>query len=284
MFQTIGPKASGSGNCLPKYPGFEFDVFNLIKDYFTNMEEPIISFKFYKLIMLIFDCYSNEKSKQENFLSKNLLQKSQFMQKVSDINLPSNCVYETAFSGKEPVTKIVSIDELSVAFPNLVKYFSQSSKDALSMANHSKNYESVISTTTPNSYKTVSTMPRNSKIKNFDRTTPKLNQSNNSDLKFTLESPPEAGEYMLNKDFNLKKFYSLRKNTKLSYVDILPESRSNKENKYYNLMQLILLLLPSSSRRHLHLLIRVFYKIIRNKDLCLLTKDSIALKEYVSLP
>src|SRR5690606_1287214 len=51
------PKASGSGNCLPKYPGFEYDVFNLIREYFTNIEEPIIPFEFYLVLLNTFDSY-----------------------------------------------------------------------------------------------------------------------------------------------------------------------------------------------------------------------------------
>lgn len=249
-------------------------MFKLIKEYFTNMEEPIIPSDFYHLITAIFELYLDELSGKKRSFKYN-----------NELNLPSNCVYETAFSGKDPVTKIVSIDELSVAFPNLIEYFQRNSKNLGANFGRTVNHiSSVSSTVTPNnSFKTISTMPRNAKLKSIDTLTPKvLNQSGKSDINFAIESPPEAGEYMLNKDFNLKKFYSLRKNTKFSYSDIVPQKR-NVKNHYYELLQLILLVLPSPNRRHLQLLIRVFYKILRNKDLCLMTKDSIALKEHVRL-
>lgn len=283
------PKASGSGNCLPKYPGFEYDVFKLIRDYFSNLEEPIIPFELYKLILSTFDNYIQENAskftkhqnrKMASFLksTSTIFQKEQVPR--NEINLPSNCVYETAFSGKEPVTKIVPIDELSTTFPNLADYFKP-------MIGKRQPFSPMNSSTmsTSSTFKAISTMPRNSsklrQLAQVNSSTPQNapNCQMMSDI-LCLDSPPESSEYMLSKDMwsQQRQFYSLRRN----------ESRRSKASplgtpsKNYKLLQLVLLTLPSPNRRHLQFLLRLFYKIIRNKELCLLTKDSQALKEQVN--
>lgn len=38
----LGPNASGSGSCLPNYPGFEKDVFKVVRDFFINPQVPLI--------------------------------------------------------------------------------------------------------------------------------------------------------------------------------------------------------------------------------------------------
>ncbi|XP_017494092.1 PREDICTED: DEP domain-containing protein 1A-like, partial [Rhagoletis zephyria] len=311
------PKASGSGNCLPKYPGFEYDVFILVRDYFINLEEPIIPFEYYKLISNTFDSYSQEavallRTKQSlpSFLKCNsaLMTANESNNNniiANDIlNLPKNCVYETAFSGREPVTKIVPIDELSIVLPN---YFSQLNglKSVISPFNSS-------TCSSSNTFRAISTMPRSgSKLRSQQQQRQCqqsfINNSNNNNstpqgVKNTsqmmsdilcLESPPESGEYMLGKDMSgdgSRRFYSLHRNRtrqstrsssssqqqNMSVVQTLANSR-----KYYTLLQMILFTLPSSNRRHLQLLLRLFHKIIRNKELCILTKDSVALKEHI---
>lgn len=37
-----GPNASGSGSCLPNYPGFEKDVFKVVRDFFLNTQVPLL--------------------------------------------------------------------------------------------------------------------------------------------------------------------------------------------------------------------------------------------------
>ena len=277
-----GPKASGSGNCLPKYPGFESDVFNLIRDYFTNIEEPIIPFEFYNLIMCTFDNYCSETA----FKSKNM---SSFLKCPPSsrelLNLPSNCVYETVFSGNEPVTKIVPIDELSTVFPNFADYFG---RPILINANSPMN-----SLPMSDTFKAISTMPRsNSKLRpqitssrgNCISTPHNVKNSQMMSDILCLDSPPESGEYMLNKNMDLKRFYSLHRGKNYrTNSNITSQVGHSSTSKQYQLLQLILLTLPSANRRHLQLLLRLFHKIIRNKELCLLTKDSLALKEHVSL-
>ncbi|XP_067122366.1 DEP domain-containing protein 1A-like isoform X1 [Centruroides vittatus] len=62
---TNWPNANGSSSCLPNYPGFEMDVFKVVKDYFTNMGIPLIPFNLYKLFMYIFETlyYQTEENK-----------------------------------------------------------------------------------------------------------------------------------------------------------------------------------------------------------------------------
>ena len=38
---------NGKESCLPSYPGFEQDVFNVVKDYFLSLSEPLTSFSLY---------------------------------------------------------------------------------------------------------------------------------------------------------------------------------------------------------------------------------------------
>ena len=38
---------NGRESCLPSYPGFEQDVFNVVKDYFLDLKEPLLTFGLY---------------------------------------------------------------------------------------------------------------------------------------------------------------------------------------------------------------------------------------------
>ncbi|XP_050400821.1 DEP domain-containing protein 1B isoform X4 [Patella vulgata] len=40
---------------LPNYPGFEKDVFGVVKDYFTNLEEPLMTYDMYEVITNVFE-------------------------------------------------------------------------------------------------------------------------------------------------------------------------------------------------------------------------------------
>ncbi|XP_022243502.1 DEP domain-containing protein 1A-like isoform X2 [Limulus polyphemus] len=48
------PHASGSSSCLPNYPGFELDVFRVVRDYFNNLGVPLIPFTLYDIFVVIF--------------------------------------------------------------------------------------------------------------------------------------------------------------------------------------------------------------------------------------
>ncbi|KAI7696077.1 hypothetical protein SSS_08129 [Sarcoptes scabiei] len=296
------PKASGSGNCLPKYPGFEYDVFKLIREYFTNMDEPIIPEKFYQLLIDVFQLCNKpivakpqvsliSSSSNSNLRNDIISSKSVYNSLNYELGLPPNCVYETAFSGKEPVTKIVSIDEISSTFPDLVEFFKQY-KTKSSKMHCLNNYQSLNNSNyngnssnfaTKNNKVVSSTIPKGLSAKRIYSDENSLivqNHKNDISNKLSFNSPPESGEYMLNKNFN--RFYSLRKKSKIhSLKDSDQMDATKSKQKYYECLQLILFSLPSINRRYLQLLIRMFHKIIENKELCLLTKNSVALKEYI---
>lgn len=285
------PKASGSGNCLPKYPGFEFDVFKLIRDYFINLEEPLIPFEFYSLLMETFDQHVRGSLMSNRKLPTNSLYNFSIKHPANDINLPSNCVYETVFSDKDPVTKIVPIDELSGMFPTILDLFRPNSIPTSTNSRTFVNSGNVSSSSilTNGTFQAISTMPRSSSSKlrtqRINSSTPQ-NSINTQTQMFSdilhLDTPPET-----NKNANFRKSYSLsrsqirnaqRSNETTQSIQMNSQAISTNN---YQLLKLLLLLVPSSNRRHLQLLIRLFYKIIQNKELCLLTKDSITLKEQI---
>ena len=39
---------------LPSYPGFEKDVFRVVKDYFCGLTEPLMTFEMYEVIINVF--------------------------------------------------------------------------------------------------------------------------------------------------------------------------------------------------------------------------------------
>lgn len=45
------PNASGTGSCLPNYPGFEGDVFKVVKDYFCNLGIPLSTYAMYDVFI-----------------------------------------------------------------------------------------------------------------------------------------------------------------------------------------------------------------------------------------
>ena len=52
LFACSGPeKAEGD---LPSYPGFEKDVFGVVRDYFIGLPEPLITYELYDVIINAF--------------------------------------------------------------------------------------------------------------------------------------------------------------------------------------------------------------------------------------
>ncbi|XP_053393922.1 DEP domain-containing protein 1B-like isoform X2 [Mercenaria mercenaria] len=64
---------------LPNYPGFEKDVFRVVKDYFCELPEPLMTYNMYEVITNVFVKSSNQKTGQQ-----------------SCVNLPSNCEYSNS--------------------------------------------------------------------------------------------------------------------------------------------------------------------------------------------
>ncbi|KAF8771263.1 DEP domain-containing protein 1A [Argiope bruennichi] len=48
------PNASGSGSCLPNYPGFEKDVFKVVRDFFINTQVPLLTESLTPLLLKVF--------------------------------------------------------------------------------------------------------------------------------------------------------------------------------------------------------------------------------------
>lgn len=270
----LGPSATGSGNCLPKYPGFEYDVFKLIKEYFVNFEEPIIPYLYYHIFLDVYELYVKALlSSRKKTVSASYSNNSSIIN--HELGLPANCVYETVFSSKDPVTKIVPIDELSNIFPNLLEYFKQTTlkENLISQISLPMN---VSRTSLP----IVSTIPRHSTKKKYS-----IDYCSNLPQLF-FESSQKNSKYIQNNSVNFQQYYSFsNRKGDLNIISELPsniKTSSTLVDHYYELLQLLLLLLPSPNRRYLQLLIRLFYKMIRNKELCILTTDSFALKENVS--
>ena len=248
------------------------------------MEQPIIPSSYYSVFIHVHRLYlSKSHLKINNGHTKHI---------NDDLGLPANCVYETIFSSKEPVTKIVPIDELSAVFPSFLHYFRQQQQQQ-QHSNPNSFVSSPLSSSsinqfTSNTFRALSTIPRKSRNnKNcFTTTTP-----NTTDDRQKFESPPENGEYMFNKTFDddcssKRQFYSLqrRKSDKISsrlLNEMETEMESIGHQNHYELLQLLLILLPNVNRRYLQLLIRLFARILSNKEICLLTNDSLTLKEHV---
>lgn len=53
----LGPNASGSGSCLPNYPGFEKDVFKVVCDFFINSQVPLLPEFLSSAMLLTFSEY-----------------------------------------------------------------------------------------------------------------------------------------------------------------------------------------------------------------------------------
>ncbi len=245
-----GPKASGSGSCLPKYPGFENDVFAVVRDYFVNIGIPLIPNQMYSFMIAIYDMFTNEPNNENalNYVHKNANQKLspilsvmeklkretmsdndlmtstpiQENQVLTTVQLPPNHIFETFFMGDNPVTKIVSIDELTNLFktnPNIKNLNSFSKRETniyktpstgkieslgtdLKTSEKSRYFEAV--TTMPRMPKNKHKSPITSNIYKTKYESPESQSSNSSGIGyynfgFAMQSPTEDGQYMLNK-------------------------------------------------------------------------------------
>lgn len=271
LILELGPRSSSSGNSFPQYPGFENDVFNTIKDYFTSIPEPIIPCRYSNLLLSLYSKYLQKIRYCHNLSTFNTqttlsqLDPTLPFDVDNELNLPANCVYETAFESVEPVTKIVPIDELAANFPSLVEHFQK--------------------------HQVLSPPPKTVPKRTEQQMFPSKLCSSNSDLPMTTSKTFQALSTIPRKSSKHKKSQTSMETSPMK-SDILysiedennNRSSSNPDsskNVFYEAIQLVLVIIPSANRRHLHLLVRMFYKILHNKDLCLLTSDSEELKRQV---
>ncbi|GFS90368.1 DEP domain-containing protein 1A [Nephila pilipes] len=54
------PNASGSGSCLPNYPGFEKDVFKVVRDFFINTQVPLLTESITPLLIKVFCHFTHQ--------------------------------------------------------------------------------------------------------------------------------------------------------------------------------------------------------------------------------
>ena len=157
------------------------------------MEEPIIPSSYYSVFIHVHRLYlSKSHLKINNGHTKHI---------NDDLGLPANCVYETIFSSKEPVTKIVPIDELSAVFPSFLHYFRQQQQQHSNPNSFvsSPLSSSSINQFTSNTFRALSTIPRKSRNnKNcFTTTTPKTTTF------FTLEMTSIDIDHIINETMSI---------------------------------------------------------------------------------
>ncbi|CAG2162925.1 unnamed protein product [Oppiella nova] len=244
------PKASGSDSCLPKYPGFENDVFAVVRDYFINIGIPLIPNQLYALITHIYDKHTasptfasinhrlnrNHKPKAIEIPTPILCcQKQQNTstpivesQAPTTVELPPNHVFETVFMGETPVTKIVSIDELNNLFANNSRIKSCDSfcdkYSAINRQTHQKfensRYVEAITTIPRNRRQLLYKSPITENIYKSKYQSPESSAgSPNSyyNFGFAMQSPTEDGEYMESKSVS-----------SLSSIHMSPVSRNSQ--------------------------------------------------------
>ncbi|GFT59562.1 DEP domain-containing protein 1A [Trichonephila clavipes] len=141
------PNASGSGSCLPNYPGFEKDVFKVVRDFFINPQVPLLTESLTPLLVKVFchfteQQYINFNNAKTSLITSNLNTSSRSTTAVktstplgtNDHNSRINCLnkdqtsqgkillddpevmwdypsavfYETDFATSDPVTRVIS--------------------------------------------------------------------------------------------------------------------------------------------------------------------------------
>ncbi|CAG2100175.1 unnamed protein product [Medioppia subpectinata] len=349
---AIRPKASGSDSCLPKYPGFENDVFGVVRDYFINIGIPLIPNQLYSLIIHIYDKYTNTGGQQTyatinarntyglkvrpiqiptpTLLCCNKPQTTStpiagsggpLPSPTTTVDLPPNHVYETAFMGENPVTKIVSIDELTNLFATSSRLKSCDSlcdkyaaakclamRRASSPTPENRRFVDAIATIPRNRRHLLSPVggdgtayksPIAASIYKTQFRSPDSSASSTHsafgyhNFGFAMQSPAEDGQYMESKSvcslssIHLSPISHNNPNDNLSAQ--FSNNSSNKsdtivntnDEKLLEALRMTLFLMPSANRRHLHLLLRLLSKILQNKEIHFRFYDNISAKEYI---
>ncbi|XP_054716317.1 DEP domain-containing protein 1A-like isoform X2 [Uloborus diversus] len=138
------PNASGSGSCLPNYPGFEKDVFKVVRDFFLNTQSPLLPEAISSVLLHAFcsvmkiNCRSlhnspvpeNKDNCKTTSLSPGVKTSTPVTDHANSINYPamssaendgkillddpeamwdypSSVLYETDFATSDPITRVV---------------------------------------------------------------------------------------------------------------------------------------------------------------------------------
>ncbi|XP_015785176.1 DEP domain-containing protein 1B-like isoform X2 [Tetranychus urticae] len=306
---------NNSGNSLPRYPGFERDVFNLIREYFVNLDSPMIPSNFYPLIVSVVKetDLKNISQKNSQLYAKIGLKDREFTydtntstplaSKISEIRRngaqmkvkKDDPVFETVFLTQSPMTRILSHDALTSIFSSIAS--SDGSLDGSSSPQSIDAFNSYRRPIEASNLQHLATLPRNLRkqrlegLKKF-KLEKEQNKSSLCLMNFgcILQSPCEEGEYMMDKSVtNLRNFYfSSKHSPEPAYSNFIfrdKDSNTNAstegEERVVNILNLVLLLIPPENRRHLHLLLRLLSRILKNSELKFHCNHSVSMEYYI---
>ena len=57
LYFVLSPGPEQVDSSLPSYPGFERDVFGVVKDYFHSLPEPLMTYDMYEVITNVYGGY-----------------------------------------------------------------------------------------------------------------------------------------------------------------------------------------------------------------------------------
>lgn len=309
---------------LPRYNGFERDVFNLIKDYFVELEFPLIPHYFYPLLISMVQDADQQyiqrvRSKFFGNNSGDLDQQSEtsriYRTNSTTLSIASrhsdpyyyhhnhrkDCkkkkeqVFETIFLAENSASKITN-HQLAAYFANVHSSNGSLDDRPLSPDNDQPQLKSpYCGILDAKKLAHIATLPRLIKKQRLEG---KINRANSfksltnrrslgfGNVGFILQSPSEEGEYMMDK--SVSSSTAVIRNANIVYSNSIysqllsPRESSSNYNKSIQLLSLVLLMIPSENRRHLHLLLRLLTRICRNKQLKIFYNSLPSIEYYVS--
>ncbi|XP_053213829.1 DEP domain-containing protein 1B-like [Panonychus citri] len=312
---------NNSGNSLPRYPGFERDVFNLIREYFVNLDSPMIPSIFYPLIVSLVkesdlqgiyrqrsgQLYSNVALENrepiyETHTSTPLNNKKADSRRTNGLSSKvkkDDSIFETVFHPQSPVTRILSQDQLTSIFSAIA-----SSDGSLDGSSSPQSIEALYSWRKPaeaRNLQHLATLPRNmrkQRIEGLKRCKLEKEPYKSSlclmNFGCILQSPCEEGEYMMDKSVtSLQNWRSFRiRSPEPTYISLIKREisepttqndhfTSEGDEKIINLLNLVFLLIPPENRRHLHLLLRLLSRVLKNTELKFLSNHSSSMEYYI---
>ncbi|XP_074596931.1 DEP domain-containing protein 1A-like [Brevipalpus obovatus] len=315
---------NGANGSMPRYDGFERDVFNLIREYFVNLGSSLIPHKFYPLIISLvgeadqqrvarlrsryLGCLDTDQPDScsvatNGFTHHSIPSGSPLSHSEQPHHHRKDCkhkkeqVFETVFMPGSSITRILSYDQLTSFFANFST--SDGSLDDRPISpddpNSSNSYGCRI--LDARKLQHIATLPRLIKKQRLEGA---MNRANSfrqkpipnkpalgsTNVGFVLQSPSEEGEYMMDKSLSPLNTYRPLKTIHLNMHNSLSSSSiisrdSLEYSKNIELLSLVLLMIPPENRRHLHLLLRLFTRVTRNKELKIFSKTFSNIEYYL---
>jgi len=221
--------------------------------------------------------------------SRSINASTPILEEDDNVFLPSpkkEAIYETVFLAGSPITRMVSYDELASFFATI-----NPSDDSLGIKSKSlENIDVNMNTINTNSNQ-AATVPKKARKRVTSDVIGVDTEIENDckglgyiNLGFVLQSPTEEGQYMMNKSVSsLSSYHSLSfTQPSADLQDINGNVKPDNQAKLIKILNYVLLLIAPCNRRHLHLLLRLFTRIIQNKDLKIYCNDYSSVKDYVS--